>query len=604
MDPIAADPAEILRTIPLFAKLTDEELAALAKLMVAEHHHPLSQIVKQGDLGNRFFIIASGTVSMRRTTAGGAESVIGGLMALPVGAAAQPTIPKNYFGEQMFSSQEPYDFHADAVTSVDVYRLHRKEFNELVKAQPQLVKALTFIRAAERKRTRGYGWVGEGEAVILVVHKHWWALVPGIIFALGLAIVVGVVAFIAPFLSLSYYTPWIALLGLFVVFGVVIFKIIDWYNDEYIVTNQRIARVERNLFFQQELRDTALMDKVQGVGIERAGLSGIFLRIGKLVVQTPGREQGNVEFDYVGNPEKVRVAILGQQEASRARLAAEAREQFRATVRGELTQYLAPDLAALQTAPQPPLKKKRRTDTLGKVLQALSSPFNLELHYSDRIVWRKHWSLLIFTIWRWLGLQAVLIVFYAVVSFSGAGNACLLPTVVIFLGLAGRIVYDWVDWSNDIYAVTETQIIDSERSPFGLTEKTMIAPLDQITDVVVDIPGIIATILDYGTLKIDTAGKTGQMTFKSIHAPRGAQEEIYTRIAAYKTKRAREDASIRSASVVDAILAYHRLQQEQARAEKDQANSPEPDSPADSAEDESKRVWKTDEPKLGPDIFE
>jgi hypothetical protein len=88
------------------------------------------------------------------------------------------------------------------------------------------------------------------------------------------------------------------------------------------------------------------------------------------------------------------------------------------------------------------------------------------------------------------------------------------------------------------------------------------------------------------------------MSFDSIHAPREAQEEIYRRIAEHKTKRAREDASIRSASVVDAILAYHRLQEEKKR--EDQAKLQNPPSDAEpKADDGAPRVWKADEPKPG-----
>lgn len=601
MEPVVTNPAGILRAIPLFAKLNDEQIGALAKLMVAEHHHPLSQIVHQGDLGNRFFVIAFGTVSKRRTTAGGAESVIGGLMAHPVGEPVKPNTPPNYFGEQMFSSQEPYDFHADAVTDVDVFRLHRKDFIELVKSQKQILHALEFVRTAERKRTHGYRWVGEGEAIILTLHKHWWPIVPGVVQTVAIALVAGIIGLVMQFMSASAYVPWVALGGAIATLGFLAYKIVDWYNDEYIVTNQRVAHVERNAFFQQELRDTAPIDKVQGVVIEREGLSGMFFRVGQLVIQTPGREEGNVYFEYVGNPERVRATILGQQDNNRARIAAEAREQFRATVRGELRQYLSPDLAVLQTEPKPTPKKKRRTSTLGKILSSLETPFNLELHQGDRIVWRKHWILLFGTTKKWLGLQFASLGLFALITWVGGFNtACLSVSLTIVILAIFPIVYEWLDWSNDIYAVTETQIIDSERTPFGLKEKTTIAPLDQITDIVVDIPNFIATLLDYGSLKIDTAGKTGQMTFQFIHDPREAQEEIYRRISDYKTKRAREDSSIRSASVVDAILAYHRLQEEKKREDNQaQSQNPSADTAAPNSTDGEPRVWKSDEPKPG-----
>jgi hypothetical protein len=236
---------------------------------------------------------------------------------------------------------------------------------------------------------------------------------------------------------------------------------------------------------------------------------------------------------------------------------------------------------------------------VGKIFQALESPFNLEEHFADRVVWRKHWVVFLDHSKKWLAFQSGIILLFGLITATGGFNAsCLYVSLGAFLASMAAVIYEWLDWSNDIYAVTDTQIIDSERAPFGLKEKTTIASLDQITDVVVDIPHFIATLFDYGTLKIDTAGKTGQMIFKSIHDPREAQEEIYRRIAEHKTKRAREDASIRSASVVDAILAYHRLQEEKKREDQAQANKPSSEAEPDSS-DGPPRVWKSDEPKPG-----
>jgi len=599
MDPVSSNPAEILAKIPFFAKLNAEQIAALAALAKFEHHHPLSQIVKQGDLGNRFFVITSGRVSMRRTTAGGAEASIG--VIAPHSHESNPkNLLKNYFGEQMFSSQEPYDFHADAIDDVDAFRIHRKDFDELVEKHPAIHRALDFIKVAERRRRKGLDEVAEGESVTLVARKHWWALVVALApLVLPLIVLLFVPSLLRYFSASQYELPAVGIpLLLMALFAAL--QVLDFYNDEYVVTNQRVAHVERNLYLQQEMRDTAPIDKVQGVMVQRQGLIGVLLGVATLVVQTPGRAEGNVTFENIGNSSQVRAAILKQQEANRARMAAESREQFRVTVRGELRHYLSPDSVPAEIkAPPARHKKKRMPGILGDLAHLVSAPFELEFHYEDRIVWRKHWVLFLRRSQKWLLSIAGVLVLFGIVTFvSGPNGACLVASLVLCAGLLLPVIYQWIDWSNDTYAVTETQIIDSERAPFGLTERTTVAPLDQITDIVVDMPNIVATVLKFGNLKIDTAGKTGQMIFEWIHEPREAQEEIYRRITEYKQKRAREDASIRSSSVVDAIIAYHRLQDEIARENEAQAQQPTADAEPSSDEAEA-RDWTSDEPKPG-----
>ena len=53
------------------------------------------------------------------------------------------------------------------------------------------------------------------------------------------------------------------------------------------------------------------------------------------------------------------------------------------------------------------------------------------------------------------------------------------------------------------------------------------------------------------------------MVFHSIHNPRDAQEEIFRRLEIYRTRRAERENSIRSRTVIDALLAYDRLKHEQ-----------------------------------------
>lgn len=590
------EPIDLLRSTHLFSKLNADQLASLAALMKPEHHAPLDQLVHQGDLGNRFFVLASGTVNIRQTTAEGAERSVGALAAHTPDPSHKAARLQNHFGEQMFSSQEPYEYHVDAVTAVDVYRIDRSDFVALAQAKPQILEALQFVKHAEHKRTRGLKWIAEGEIVGARVSKHWWALAQRIwpyIVVLPLFLLV---SRLLRFFSASQYEVIVVGGGLMLVLLLAGLEIYDWSNDEYVVTNVRVMHIERVYVFRKELTDTAPIDRIQGVVIERAGLGGILFGVGNLIIQTPGRKEGNVNFDAVGKPENLRAVILRQQRGNSARQAADAREKFRETVRKELRHHLSPDLVPITAPPvlQPVTKKRQRLGFADPLLHALHTPLQLELHFQDRVVWRKHWVVLLRQSLRWLGLLAVIVGIYSAVTLvSGYNSGCLSIGLLLAAACLGGLVYEWLDWTNDIYAVTDVEVIDSERTPFGLKEKTTIAPLDRISDIVVDVPSIWGTLLNYGTLKIDTAGVTGQIIFHTITRPREAQEEIYRRITEGKARRSRDDASIKSASVVDAIIGYHRWQEDKKREDMSQ-NLPT-NSELGNAKDETLRDWKMDE---------
>ncbi len=87
--------------------------------------------------------------------------------------------------------------------------------------------------------------------------------------------------------------------------------------------------------------------------------------------------------------------------------------------------------------------------------------------------------------------------------------------------------------------------------------------LDQVQDIRVEVPGTLAFLLNYGNVLIETAGKSGQMIFYSIHDPRDAQEEIFRRMQVSRSRHTEREESLRSHAVVDELLAYDRLKQEQ-----------------------------------------
>ncbi len=559
---------EQLQQIDLFKGMPTTHLNALAGIATRAHFNPGERLVVQGDLGNRFFIVENGLVNLRHTDRDGIERSVGVIPTPTSPSSTHP--PKRYFGEQMFSNQEPFTFNADAVRPTDVLVITRDAFDQLVEQRPTLPQVMGFVRIAEKQRTRGYEWVTDEETISIVAHKHWWALLPGLVPVVILAVVSTIIIFILRFVLVTDYLQWIVLGAIIVNLVVLGWEINDWINDDYIVTNQRVAHVER-VIFTRELRESVPIEKVLGVTLERK-FPSVYVGCSTVIVQTAGRDQGNVTFEFVSHGDEIRKMIQNEQTRVQERRIAEEREQFRQSIRQELRHYLMPDTLAAEHAAQqaaaaaaaPP-----RPRTTRQVLRRwIGSWLNLEIKETGRTTWRKHWIVL----WRqaraWfaslLALD-VLAAFFALnphFQFPGYWLGGLVLLVIVL----GGLLYQWEDWRNDIYAVTDTQVIDTEALPLGLNSKSTVAPLDQVQDVRVEVPGTLAFLLNFGDVKIETAGKSGQMVFYSIHNPRDAHEEIFRRLEIYRTRRAERENSIRSRTVIDALLAYDRLKHEQQSA--------------------------------------
>ena len=115
-------------------------------------------------------------------------------------------------------------------------------------------------------------------------------------------------------------------------------------------------------------------------------------------------------------------------------------------------------------------------------------------------------------------------------------------------------VYQYLDWSNDIFRVTSDQILDIDRKPFG-TEQKRTAPLDNILSTEYKRQGFAGYIFNFGTVYITVGG--AQLTFDDVLDPAGVQSDIDTRrVARISSKKQAQMKSERD-RMADWIASYH-----------------------------------------------
>jgi len=131
--------------------------------------------------------------------------------------------------------------------------------------------------------------------------------------------------------------------------------------------------------------------------------------------------------------------------------------------------------------------------------------------------------------------------------------------------------YRYEDWRNDIYQLTDDRIIDLKRLPLGLREERREASLAMIQDIGYEIPGIMANLLDYGNVVIETAGREAVFAFDWVHRPRSVQDEVFARMDAYRERERDQRRERRTHELLDWFATYTELAEEEEGKQQEEA---------------------------------
>jgi len=121
-------------------------------------------------------------------------------------------------------------------------------------------------------------------------------------------------------------------------------------------------------------------------------------------------------------------------------------------------------------------------------------------------------------------------------------------------------LWNVLDWQNDLYILTSDRIIDLEKVPL-ISEDRREARLQQIQDVHYVMPGFINRLLDFGDVEVETAGRAGGFTFRSVPHPRQVQAEIFARVDHVRKAAAAADSQRQEGDVLSLLYRYHQAGQ-------------------------------------------
>lgn len=118
---MAAAPPDVLRQVPLFSGLNDEELARLADRFRERSFNEGEHVVEEGATGTSFFVIAEGNANV---SVGGAQKAVLG--------------PGDHFGEMAVVDEGVRSASVTAATDLRSYFLTPWEFRPFVEEHPEV----------------------------------------------------------------------------------------------------------------------------------------------------------------------------------------------------------------------------------------------------------------------------------------------------------------------------------------------------------------------------------------------------------------------------------------------------------------------------------
>ncbi len=138
------------------------------------------------------------------------------------------------------------------------------------------------------------------------------------------------------------------------------------------------------------------------------------------------------------------------------------------------------------------------------------------------LVVRQHVWLLMPVVLVWLVVIAVISL---VVWHFGASRTTSFA-IVFGLVLGGLYsLYQWFIWNNGIYIVTTQRVIRIEQNSL-FNRQISEAEIGRIQEISTEIKGPIHTMLNFGTVKIQTASTSGQIDLQDVVDPYDIQQQI------------------------------------------------------------------------------
>ena len=548
---------EFLKKIHLFHGLTDDEFEVLAEELDEVPVAKGEVIFQQNAGADAFYLIYGGSVRIVRRVE--KKDIV------------LATLVKNdYFGELALAMKRKRSATATALVDTTLLMLSRADFEKLYKRAPQIkTNLLLAVRSRQLARKLNFKWLRPDEVIYFLARKHTIALWQKLVWPLlSLIVPIGLLYMWLFMIPLSI----VAILSGMTFAGVVLWMAwlwIDWSNDYYIVTNQRVVSLEK-IVGVYDSREESPISTILSVGVE-ANPIGKVLDYGNVIVRT---FVGKIDFKDVDHPIEASKMVEEYWNRTKEYAATVEKEAMKNAIRKRLNLPI-PKTERAFGEPTPLAKSSITPPTPSAGLATLmkfigADLFKLRFELGDNVIYRKHWVVLIMEAWipffsmfgcimlfiiRLVQLafdqNDVFISLQGGLSMDGWAVAYLVAALPFLIWFGYRVL----DWSNDKFEVTNEQIIDIDRKPFG-TETRNAAPLEGILSTFYERKGLLGYIFNYGTVYISVGGS--KLAFENVIDPAGVQSDINRRRMARNARKKEAEIASERERMAEWLATYHK----------------------------------------------
>ncbi|MCD4738373.1 MAG: cyclic nucleotide-binding domain-containing protein [Anaerolineae bacterium] len=556
--------AEIIQQlgrIPLFSEIDPHDLKPhspyhdLVQWVHEEEYQPGDLLFAQGEPSTRLYYLVEGGVHLTQVSPDETMLHLGDLG------------PGDSAGETGLLLGDYHDATADVLLHTRVLSLEREEFAQFLADKPEFEQLLNVSAAVKARRALPtYDWLRVGELVIFAENRHWSNLVRRIGPPFILLLIAVVVSY--PLLqggggvglALGVLLVLVAsMLGLFV-----LWQFANWQDDLVVLTTERIVHEERVWPIHKSFEEGSL-ENIEDIHTLQSGIVANALDYGDLTLQTAG-EKVEIDLTQVGHPAKLREQIFREITRNRARSVM----SVRGTVREKLAERLNPELASPPERTIPATSATGPSIKLfwGVIADYFFPPSWVESEDGSTIHWRRFWvpgffkHLKVFipaALWMVVGLS----IFYFLFQFRDGRFDDLIYWLVFWLS-GSAVLFAWLlwaieDWANDYFEVTPGRIVIVYQKPLLFSRSRQEARLDNIQNISSESPGVLAGLLKYGHVVLETAGTQGQFELQWVRYPDKVRAEISKRQQVFRRRQSAAEAQRRQGELLRWFDIYDEL---------------------------------------------
>jgi len=532
---------KLLQSLFPFNLLDDEELTTVAPFFEQLNFPAGAVIFSDGYPASHLYFVVSGKVKVIHH---------GKKADKPLGVFRTG----DHFGDEALNPGSNYQTKAISDSVTTILRIKDSKAIIIANSYPQLHTTFSlFINSFHMASTTSFPWRAPSEGVELISRRHPIFLVLRLMVAVGITLTIFSFLLFSALASLEYFTPLLILSLLVLLIGGLLcaWSGLEWRNDYFILTQERVC-IQKKLIGFYESRHESPVNAILSVGIDTS-MMGRILGYGSVTVRT---YTGDLQFKRLPFP-----YVIHELLEVRRKIAADESSQ---TEKREIREALTSQKEHARDQKSRPGSGKENLDTdqiyqSGSLSDLLAGFFRLRTVKEDSVVYRTHWWILIRkTVFPALFLLAVVIMILArLIGFLAAIPETTVYLAGLILSVIGWIwwLYQFQDWQNDLYIITDEQLIDVYKKPLG-NEDSRSAPVKNIQTVEFERKGLINLILNFGTVKIKIGNE--ELSFNDVYQPSQVQSEIYARYRTFQETAKKTEQQ----RFVEWIKTYDELKQE------------------------------------------